>query len=84
MAGFSRTFWGPPKGGHYTDLETALAGRRSACRAISTCSFRFFPLVEHEELGLTLHPFGLATNKVLALIGRLEVETGSMVRFRGP
>jgi hypothetical protein len=36
-------------------------------------AYRFFPLVEHEELGLTLHPFDLATNKVLALIGRLEV-----------
>lgn len=35
-------------------------------------AFRFFPLVEHEELGLTLHPFDLATNKVLALVGRLE------------
>jgi hypothetical protein len=30
-------------------------------------------LVEHEELGLVLHPFDLATNKVLALVGRLEV-----------
>jgi hypothetical protein len=36
-------------------------------------AFRFFPLVSHEELGLTLHPFDLATNKVLALVGRLEV-----------
>lgn len=36
-------------------------------------AFRFFPLVEHDELGLTLHPFDLATNKVLALVGRLEV-----------
>jgi hypothetical protein len=36
-------------------------------------AFRFFPLQEHEELGLTLHPFDLATNKVLALVGRLEV-----------
>ena len=35
-------------------------------------AFRFFPLVGHEELGLTLHPFDLATNKVLALVGRLE------------
>jgi hypothetical protein len=35
-------------------------------------AYRFFPLVEHAELGLTLHPFDLATNKVLALIGRLE------------
>jgi hypothetical protein len=35
-------------------------------------AFRFFPLVEDEDLGLTLHPFDLATNKVLALVGRLE------------
>jgi hypothetical protein len=36
-------------------------------------AFRFFPLVSHPDLGLTLHPFDLATNKVLALVGRLEV-----------
>jgi hypothetical protein len=36
-------------------------------------AFRFFPLVEHEDFGLVLHPFDLATNKVLALVGRLEV-----------
>lgn len=36
-------------------------------------AFRFFPLVEDESLGLTLHPFDLATNKVLALVGRLEI-----------
>jgi len=36
-------------------------------------AFRFFPLVEHEIFGLVLHPFDLATNKVLALVGRLEV-----------
>ncbi len=35
-------------------------------------AFRFFPLVEHEDFGLTLHPFDLATNKVLALVGRVE------------
>jgi hypothetical protein len=35
-------------------------------------AFRFFPLVEHEEFGLMLHPFDLTTNKVLALVGRLE------------
>ncbi len=35
-------------------------------------AFRFFPLTTHDDLGLTLHPFDLATNKVLALIGRLE------------
>ncbi len=36
-------------------------------------AYRFFPLLRHDELGLTLHPFDLATNKVLALAGRLEV-----------
>lgn len=36
-------------------------------------AYRFFPLVEQADLGLVLHPFDLATNKVLALVGRLEV-----------
>lgn len=36
-------------------------------------AFRFFPLVRHADLGLVLHAFDLATNKVLALVGRLEV-----------
>lgn len=35
-------------------------------------AFRFFPLVQHAELGLTLHPFDLATSKILALVGRVE------------
>ncbi len=35
-------------------------------------AFRFFPLVAHDDFGLVLHPFDLATNKVLALAGRLE------------
>lgn len=33
-------------------------------------AYRFFPLIEDELLGLTLHPFDLATNKLLALAGR--------------
>jgi hypothetical protein len=36
-------------------------------------AYRFFPLIEHDLFGLALHPFDLATNKVLALVGRLEV-----------
>lgn len=35
-------------------------------------AYRFFPLVEDPLLGLTLHPFDLATNKLLALAGREE------------
>lgn len=36
-------------------------------------AYRFFPLQQHPDFGLSLHPFDLATNKTLALIGRLEV-----------
>jgi hypothetical protein len=35
-------------------------------------AYRFFPLLQNDELGLTLHPFDLATSKVLALVGRVE------------
>ncbi|HEX8237318.1 MAG TPA: hypothetical protein VF600_15265 [Abditibacteriaceae bacterium] len=35
-------------------------------------AFRFFPLLPHPDFGLTLHAFDLATNKVLALVGRVE------------
>lgn len=35
-------------------------------------AFRFFPVQEDDLLGLTLHPFDLATNKILAAAGRLE------------
>ncbi len=35
-------------------------------------AYRFFPLIKDDLLGLTLHPLDLATNKVLALAGRLE------------
>jgi len=40
---------------------------------VQDSSFRFFPLIEHSDFGLALHPFDLATNKTLALIGRVEV-----------
>jgi hypothetical protein len=36
-------------------------------------AYRFFPLQLDASLGVTLHPFDLATNKILALVGRLEV-----------
>lgn len=50
------------------------AGKESALVQWSQDSaYRFFPLVEHEALGLVLHPLDLATNKVLALVGRREV-----------
>jgi hypothetical protein len=35
-------------------------------------AFRFFPVVPDEDFGYCLHPADLATNKVLALAGRVE------------
>ena len=46
---------------------------RTAIQWARDSAFRFFPLIEDELLGLALHPFDLATNKVLAMAGRLEV-----------
>ncbi len=40
---------------------------------VQDSAFRFFPLVAHPDFGLALHPFDLATNKVMALVGRAEV-----------
>ena len=37
---------------------------------VQDSAFRYFPLVEHEVFGLTLHPLDLATNKLLAVVGR--------------
>lgn len=37
---------------------------------VQDSAYRFFPLIEDDLLGLTLHPFDLATNKLLALSGR--------------
>jgi hypothetical protein len=47
-------------------------GEKTIVQWTRDSAFRFFPLVEHDLLGLILHPFDLATNKVLALVGRLE------------
>jgi hypothetical protein len=55
------------------EAEVADAVDRVRVEWARDSSFRFFPLVEHEDFGLTLHPFDLATNKVLALVGRVEV-----------
>ncbi len=56
----------------YVEAEVARGDVRLVIEWARDSAFRFFPLVEHEDLGLTLHPFDLATNKVLALVGRLE------------
>jgi hypothetical protein len=60
---------------HPSLIEAEVRGQGEVVRVdwARDSSFRFFPLVTHPEFGLTLHPVDLATNKVLALIGRVEV-----------
>jgi hypothetical protein len=57
----------------FIEAEIASGNESVLLQWAQDSAFRFFPLVEHEDLGLVLHPFDLATNKVLALVGRLEV-----------
>lgn len=57
----------------YVEAEVSAAGESVRVEWARDSAYRFFPLVQHDELGLVLHAFDLATNKVLALVGRLEV-----------
>jgi hypothetical protein len=57
----------------FVEAEVSRDGDTVVVQWARDSAFRFFPLLPHEELGLTLHPFDVATNKVLALVGRLEV-----------
>ena len=56
----------------FVEAQVSQAGQSVIMQWTADSAFRFFPLVQHEDFGLTLHPFDLATNKVLALVGRLE------------
>jgi len=57
----------------FVEAVVSRAGERLLLQWVRDSAYRFFPLVSHPDLGLTMHPFDLATNKVLALVGRLEV-----------
>jgi len=57
----------------YVEAQVGTPGDVVLVQWTRDSAYRFFPLVEQEELGLTLHPLDLATNKTLALVGRLEV-----------
>jgi hypothetical protein len=59
--------------GSFVEAVVARGADRIVLQWAADSAFRFFPLVEHADFGLVLHPFDLATNKVLALVGRLEV-----------
>jgi hypothetical protein len=56
----------------FVEVEVAKGAERVRVQWACDSAYRFFPLLEHAEMGLVLHPFDLATNKVLALVGRLE------------
>ncbi|MDD2520859.1 MAG: hypothetical protein PHR34_07900 [Kiritimatiellae bacterium] len=56
----------------FVEALVALNSERILIQWTRDSAYRFFPLVEDELLGLTLHPLDLATNKVLALVGRME------------
>ncbi len=56
----------------FVEARVARGSERSLMQWVRDSAFRFFPLIEDELLGLALHPFDLATNKVLAMAGRRE------------
>lgn len=57
----------------FVEAEVRRAGQSVLLQWVRDSAYRFFPLVEDSTFGLALHPFDLATNKVLALVGRVEV-----------
>jgi hypothetical protein len=57
----------------FVEAEVRRSGETVLLQWVRDSAYRFFPLVPHPDLGVTLHPFDLATNKILALVGRLEV-----------
>jgi len=57
----------------FVEAEVSRAGDFCLLQWVRDSAYRFFPLLRHDDFGLTLHPFDLATNKVLALVGRAEV-----------
>jgi hypothetical protein len=61
------------EGASFVQAEVSDGTDAEVLQWVQDSAFRYFPLVEHETFGLTLHEFDLATNKVLALAGRREV-----------
>ena len=56
----------------FIEARISLGPERVIMQWAHDSAFRFFPLLEDDLMGLVLHPFDLATNKVLAMAGRLE------------
>lgn len=64
------------------------AGNATDIQWVRDSAYRFFPLISDSLLGATLHPFDLATNKILALAGRSVprdwIDTVSCTEFVQP
>lgn len=56
----------------FVEAKVGAGDERTLVQWAVDSAFRFFPLVLNDTLGLMLHPFDQATNKVLALVGRVE------------
>lgn len=56
----------------FVEAEVARGGDSVLVQWVRDSAFRFFPLQPSDDFGLTLHPLDLATNKLLALVGREE------------
>lgn len=57
----------------FVEAQVSRRGEGTSMQWARDSAYRFFPLAEDPLMGLTLHPFDLATNKVLAMSGRVEV-----------
>jgi len=56
----------------FIEAEITRAGERTEIQWGTDSAYRFFPLVEDDVTGFTLHPIDLAANKLSALVGRTE------------
>jgi hypothetical protein len=59
--------------GTFIECDVSRQSEKVILQWVFDSAYRFFPLQADPDFGLTLHPFDLATNKVLALVGRLVV-----------
>jgi len=55
---------------YVVEVTVSRNGETTDIQWVQDSAYRFFPLVIDDLLGLALHPFDLATNKLLALAGR--------------
>lgn len=56
----------------FVEAQVSQGADSTLVQWVRDSAYRFFPLVEHSELGLTMHPVDLATNKLLAVASRRE------------